>query len=58
MQVNMALLGLTKPKMDSNIKKVNYLELSERKSVLANKFWQMAGDNVTGNGSREIILIF
>lgn len=52
----MALLRLTKPIDGFKQKKVNYHELSERKSILANKFWQMAGDNVTGNGSRDILI--
>lgn len=29
----------------------------KRKSILATMFWQMAGDNVTHNGFREIILV-
>lgn len=56
-QGNMALLRLMKPEEGFKEKNVNYPVLCERKSILATMFWQMAVDNVTHNGCREIILV-
>lgn len=53
----MALLRLMKPEEGFKQKNVNYPVLCERKSILATMFWQMAVDNVTHNGCREIILV-